>query len=118
MLTDKSENFVETWKFLDRRIRDILEYGKHINLVCSFYNKLFIRKLRNFASGVNVGLNSLISLMSMYPNKFENDIEELKARNYDQKRHSSYESQTTIKEDFQALNERHRNGKIDQQSER
>lgn len=33
MLTDRSENYIETWRFLDRRIRDILEYGKYINIV-------------------------------------------------------------------------------------
>ena len=31
MLSDHSENFVESWKFLDRQIKDILSYGKGIN---------------------------------------------------------------------------------------
>lgn len=40
MLTDKSENYIETWRFLDRRIRDILEYGKYINTV--HFSSLFV----------------------------------------------------------------------------
>jgi len=86
MLTDKSENFVETWKFLDRRIKDILEYGKYINIA------------RNFASGINIGLNSLIPLISIYPNKFENDIEELKLRKPIQTDSQLYKNNQTTKE--------------------
>lgn len=33
MLTDRSPNYVETWDFLERRISDILKYGKYINTV-------------------------------------------------------------------------------------
>jgi len=67
MLTDKSENYIETWRFLDRRIRDILEYGKYINIV------------RNVASGLNVGLSSLAAMASLPPRQYDNDIEKFRS---------------------------------------
>ncbi len=48
MLTDKSENFEETWNFLDRRLEDIKTLGSTINYVKQFF------KLSNILTNYNL----------------------------------------------------------------
>lgn len=52
MLTDRSPNYVETWRFLERRISDILKYGQTINTVKNlvvFVSLRFLNRLEHMA---------------------------------------------------------------------
>lgn len=55
MLTDKSENFSETWKFLDRRIGDVLTVGSAVGNV------------KNVLSATAKGFLDMTTLFKPYP---------------------------------------------------
>lgn len=55
MLTDKSKDFVETWKFLDRRIDEVLSFGFNIH------------NLKNFAFAAGKGILDMTTMFKSFP---------------------------------------------------
>ena len=66
MLTDKSKNFIETWKFLDRRIEEAVGAGMEFH------------KLKDITFAAGKGFLDMTTLLKGFPNKVENSIEDIK----------------------------------------
>jgi hypothetical protein len=66
MLTDLSEDYIETWNFLSRRIENVIDVGLTLNSSV------------NFAKASFDGFINILSLFNIPPSNNENDISKIR----------------------------------------